>query len=905
MNILDMEPDAFEGALKELGLEPEREQFLRDEYAKKNTVSGQMLGAFQEATAPAEGMERASVLPMVKPEGMSGIEAISSGKAELALPGFLTAMAESIPQTLTTGEKIVKGIDTTEEENTGAAMTLSSLGMANIPKALTREFDPTFIPIFGGPNAKKFPKARAEGAKLSKGSPQTTWEDTGIEYIVDETGVRPIFQIDPKGAKIAKPVDVDPDLKAKLRRGRYAVADIPLKDLMDFPELYDNYPVLQDFNVKFDSSLADGGFFDATNKAIVVNIRTIDNPKKLRELLLHELQHGVQAVEGTPGGSNVDNFILKYDPKTAQFKTGLTDPNFQSDVDALNFAARKAANKGLDTPEYKGYADTYTNVYREAYKKYSLDSGEIEARAAALWDELSPQEKLTTKPSDVYREALGLLKREFNSNLMPVARLQNYAEGGMVEDEEMNRLMAEGGITDDGMNIEPVTGNEVPPGSLASEVRDDIPAKLSEGEYVVPADVVRYFGVRFFEDLRSQAKQGLAQMDADGRIGGATVNANGVPMEEEEEGEEEELTPEEEQMLMEALGSGMYKGGVVGMAEGGFTQRDPAFGARSFDRTSFSLPQTGGIEIRTYYNPSTKEKKSIQFVGGNPISAIPVGFVPYTEGMENQAPTTPVATTVAPTTTSTPSQSNSGGSGAPAATSTTGQGQGEGFNYDKWAEKNKEAITANPYQFGLDALADTTGKMLSTGLGVAGIAMGNPVPLIGAGVSKGYNAGQNIAEARAALQVMEAQGKLDSPEYKSLERQINKAISDLPGVVQLAVKNDFAATGNNYFKALTKAPATTRREEPAKAPVKEPVKEPVTTSLGVASTPLPTSRSSSESGASSTFKATTQQAQKSKDISAGKTAAAGKSYTSKGGYTSGRAKGGLVEKPKRKSLASK
>ena len=71
-----------------------------------------------------------------------------------------------------------------------------------------------------------------------------------------------------------------------------------------------------------------------------------------------------------------------------------------------------------------------------------------------------------------------------------------------------------------GLNIEPTTGNEIPPGSLPSEVRDDVPAMLSEGEYVVPADVLRFFGVKFFEDLRRQAKTELAMMDQEGRVGG-------------------------------------------------------------------------------------------------------------------------------------------------------------------------------------------------------------------------------------------------------------------------------------------------------------------------------------------------------------------------------------------------
>jgi len=93
----------------------------------------------------------------------------------------------------------------------------------------------------------------------------------------------------------------------------------------------------------------------------------------------------------------------------------------------------------------------------------------------------------------------------------------------------MNRQMSmfeEGGIADDGMDRDPVSGNEIPSGSLASEVRDDIPAQLSEGEYVVPADVVRYFGVKVFEDMRMEAKMGLQSMEQDGRIGGEPVEPN-------------------------------------------------------------------------------------------------------------------------------------------------------------------------------------------------------------------------------------------------------------------------------------------------------------------------------------------------------------------------------------------
>src|SRR6056300_1630800 len=96
-------------------------------------------------------------------------------------------------------------------------------------------------------------------------------------------------------------------------------------------------------------------------------------------------------------------------------------------------------------------------------------------------------------------------------------------------DKQMEMAFAEGGALDldtvpeNTQGIDPVSGNEVPLGSMPEEVRDDIPAQLSEGEYVVPADVVRYYGVKYFEDLRAKAKFGYQDMEENGRIGGEPV----------------------------------------------------------------------------------------------------------------------------------------------------------------------------------------------------------------------------------------------------------------------------------------------------------------------------------------------------------------------------------------------
>lgn len=99
---------------------------------------------------------------------------------------------------------------------------------------------------------------------------------------------------------------------------------------------------------------------------------------------------------------------------------------------------------------------------------------------------------------------------------------QGFSEGGMALEEQMN--MNFGDVPDNTIGIDPVSGNEIPMGSTAENVRDDIPANLSEGEIVVAADVVNFHGVKLFEDLRAEAKMGYQEMSQDGRMGGEPMN---------------------------------------------------------------------------------------------------------------------------------------------------------------------------------------------------------------------------------------------------------------------------------------------------------------------------------------------------------------------------------------------
>ena len=79
-------------------------------------------------------------------------------------------------------------------------------------------------------------------------------------------------------------------------------------------------------------------------------------------------------------------------------------------------------------------------------------------------------------------------------------------------------FMQEGGLQDEGGTVDKESGNDVPSGSLKKEVRDDVPAMLSEGEFVIPADVVRYIGLEKLMQMRQQAKMGLQMMEKMGQM---------------------------------------------------------------------------------------------------------------------------------------------------------------------------------------------------------------------------------------------------------------------------------------------------------------------------------------------------------------------------------------------------
>ena len=221
-------------------------------------------------------------------------------------------------------------------------------------------------------------------------------------------------------------------------------------------------------------------------------------------------------------------------------------------------------------------------------------------------------------------------------------------------------LFEDGGFKDQGNTKDPISNNPVPVGSVKKEVRDDIPANLSEGEFVLPADVVRYHGLEKIMGFRDQAKEGLQKMEDMGQMGNsdqATI-PDGVPFKKMAVGGNVGIprmptmprppiappapeapgtvtTPPGQQVVRDST----YQRPVQRAPQVGIPQ-SPAYRAPEYrtptqseqkptyrDLMGSNFGQLQDSVTKKYVNPETGEERYIPFVNGKPIYPIPEGFV--------------------------------------------------------------------------------------------------------------------------------------------------------------------------------------------------------------------------------------------------------------------------------------
>jgi len=177
-----------------------------------------------------------------------------------------------------------------------------------------------------------------------------------------------------------------------------------------------------------------------------------------------------------------------------------------------------------------------------------------------------------------------------------------------------NNILAEGGVMQDGGTVDPVSGNAVPPGAMKEEVRDDINAKLSEGEFIFPADVVRYFGLQKLMAMRDEAKTGLQKMNEIGQMGNADQVSNPEAL---------HSAPAAAPAAAPDFGSEVD----MALAETGSTKQAFAYGG---------TPDATQAKTDTYIN-SAGQKIYVPMSNGNPIIDIPMGFNKQEQTMQQPA----------------------------------------------------------------------------------------------------------------------------------------------------------------------------------------------------------------------------------------------------------------------------
>jgi hypothetical protein len=287
---------------------------------------------------------------------------------------------------------------------------------------------------------------------------------------------------------------------------------------------------------------------------------------------------------------------------------------------------------------------------------------------------------------------------------------------------ETDSMLADGGVMQQGGTVDPVSGNDVPPGAMQSEVRDDIDAKLSEGEFVIPADVVRYIGLSTLMKMRDKAKAGLQKMEEIGQMG----NAEEVPNAEALHSQESEMDDETFGSEVDSILNEDTDNGEMAFAEGGYV--DPT------NEPLYKSSPLKGFEMVTMVNESGN-RIYIPYLNGKPLLAVPAGYATQASILPPVTDTTtPTGTT--PSGTSSGGGGDSGGGGMPSGGTPSGSlGGGFGVSIDP-----QGAVTA-----GKSALS--SGQAGAVGM-VASMLTG--IPGLSIAAMAGQKAYTKAAEAEAA-----------------------------------------------------------------------------------------------------------------------------------------------------------
>ena len=212
--------------------------------------------------------------------------------------------------------------------------------------------------------------------------------------------------------------------------------------------------------------------------------------------------------------------LLNFDLSDQEFYTGESGYYFKQDGSEATWDDRK-----------QDAIDTLASARDSVYGFFGIPSDDDEEPEMALGglavsrkgiktqeglDMANNRFQLDQKKADLdkdgklsdYEEARGEAVQKANADDPENDEKMKMYHGGMPCGCEGEEECGCGG----GMMSDPVSGNPIPIGSSAENVRDDIEAMISEGEYVLPANVVKWHGLKHIMDMQAEAEMGLMGM---------------------------------------------------------------------------------------------------------------------------------------------------------------------------------------------------------------------------------------------------------------------------------------------------------------------------------------------------------------------------------------------------------
>lgn len=347
---------------------------------------------------------------------------------------------------------------------------------------------------------------------------------------------------------------------------------------------------------------------------------------------------GLASKRFAEGGDVPKDEVLEEIKKTEWYKEFTEEYGEPPDLETSDYDYRKAWKAGV-RPERDPYDKN----------KYHWASSD-----PATGDMLKAEDHPTAWKEHYMRETgknpdeVGVTKEQYEQS-----KEKKMAKGGVVKNQ-MNNMLAEGGVMQEGGTVDPVSGNDVPPGAMAEEVRDDIDAKLSEGEFVIPADVVRYIGLEKLMMMRDKAKAGLKRMSDIGQMGNAEEVEDAEALHsEEDEMDDETFSSEIDSIIGEEDKQEYSAGGDVRKyAPGGYVGGE-------VNKELYRDAPLKGFEMVAMTNDAG-QTIYIPFINGKPQLAIPQGYRVKTSDLTT---TTPTPTTGTGTPTSQPTDGGADGGG--------------------------------------------------------------------------------------------------------------------------------------------------------------------------------------------------------------------------------------------------